>query len=184
MSINEVHPDFRLPWCTELLSSPGITLDSEAGFKYKYRGQSVSNAIFERTLFTPSNIRAHIGFMRPSSEPDSVLGVEVGLLMSVGDGIDGAKGRAHGGFNSLVLDQLSGSAAQLTRSAEPVPPATATLNVVFKAPVPTPSVVLCRGWATKVEGRKVWTKAVLEDGKGKVYASCTSLFIAMRSSAL
>ncbi len=184
MSANEVHHDFRLPWCTELLSSPGIRVDSEVGYKYKYRGQSVSNAMFERTLFTPSNIHARIGFQRPSREPDAVLGSEVGLLMSIGSGIDGAEGRAHGGFNSVVLDQLSGSAAQLSRPADPVPPATATLNVEFKAPVLMPCVALCRGWVTKVEGRKVWTKAVLEDGKGKVYASGTALFITTRTSAL
>ena len=56
------------------------------------------------------------------------------------------------------------------------------MTVDYKAPIDTPGVVLCRGWAVEVSGRKVWAKAVIEDGAGKVLAAGKALFISARES--
>ncbi len=61
-------------------------------------------------------------------------------------------------------------------------PATATMTVDYKAPIDTPGVVLCRGWAEEVSGRKIWVKAVVEDGEGRVLVTGKALFIASRDS--
>lgn len=60
--------------------------------------------------------------------------------------------------------------------------ATAELGVKYERPLPIPSVVLCRSWVERMEGRKVWLKGVLEDGKGVVFARGQSLFIMFRES--
>ena len=58
--------------------------------------------------------------------------------------------------------------------------ATAELTVKYERPLPIPGVVLCRSWVEKTDGRKVWVKGVLEDGKGLVFARGQSLFIRFR----
>jgi acyl-coenzyme A thioesterase PaaI-like protein len=139
--------------------------------------------MFEYTLYTPRGIRASLSFRRPCTEPDSILGVEECLLLSVGDGLDGKKGRAHGGFNSLMLDHISGAAAYNVRP-DPIPPATATITVDFKAPIATPCVVLCRGWVIETSGRKIWVKGLIEGEGGSVCASSRSLFISARPTEM
>jgi len=88
-----------------------------------------------------------------------------------------------GGFNSLILDQLCGSAA-FEAAKNAIPPATATLSVDYLAPVSTPCVVLARAWLLEMVGRKIWVRGVLEDGDGKLLASGKALFIAPRSATL
>jgi acyl-CoA thioesterase FadM len=84
-------------------------------------------------------------------------------------------GRAHGGFNALILDQITGSTASVISGS--FAPATATMTVDYKAPINTPGVVLCRCWAVEKQGRKTWLKARIEDGEGKLLASAKALFI-------
>ena len=168
------HPDFNLPWCQAILRDPSIDVSSET--PKRFQDKTVSNSMFRETLYTDRGIRAHLSLKRPCTEPDAVMGEENCFVLSVGPAIDGKTGRAHGGFNSLVLDQISGSCAHWAKP-DPIPPATATMTVDFKAPVETPCVLLSRAWICEVSGRKVWVKAVLEDGQGHVYATSRALFI-------
>ena len=105
------------------------------------------------------------------------------MLLSLGHDIDGKHGRAHGGFDSLVLDTITG---HVSHHAVPsrLPPATATLTVDFHAAVNTPGVVLARAWVIEITGRKIWARGVIEDGDGKALASGKALFIVPRDSAL
>ncbi|KAL2044564.1 hypothetical protein ABVK25_012374 [Lepraria finkii] len=119
----------------------------------------------------PDCIRAHITFTRPTTNPSAIKGIEECWLLSVGSGVDGKAGRGHGGFNALVLDQISGSVSHYARPVR-IPPATATMTIDYKAPVETPCVVLLRAWIEELEGRKVWVRGVIEDGSGR--ALCTS----------
>jgi acyl-coenzyme A thioesterase PaaI-like protein len=102
--------------------------------------------------------------------------VEQCAFFSVGDGVDGKLGRAHGGFSSLVLDHVLGRTASVAGGV--TAPATATMTVDYKAPIDTPGVLLVRGWPTSVEGRKLWVKGRIEDCEGKVLAEGRALFIA------
>ena len=103
-------------------------------------------------------------------------------MLSIGSGIDGKSGRAHGGFNALILDQMTGTVASLV--SQSVAPATATMTVDYKAPIETPGVVLVRGWAVERSGRKTWVKATVEDGQGKVLTSGKALFIDPRPTRI
>lgn len=146
---------------------------------------SVNNQLFSVTLSNPQSnaLKSHIFIQRPCHEPTACVPspLEDVYLLSIGPGVDGAKGRAHGGFNSIVLDHITGTTAHRESGNTDPPCATAYLNVQYKAPVPTPCVLMARSWATRVEGRKVFVTGVLEDGDGQVYASAEALFVAPRA---
>lgn len=83
-----------------------------------------------------------------------------------------------------MLDHITGTTANRELGGTTPPPATAYLNVQYKAPVNTPCVLIARAWMTRMEGRKVFLKGVLEDGEGKVYATGEALYIGPRKGAL
>lgn len=171
------HPDFDVPWCKAILDS-NITIAEIPTERRVDDGpwdKSVTNSMFNQTLYTPYAIRAQINFKRPCTESDCINPWEYCYLLSVGSGIDGKTGRAHGGFNALILDQITGSMAALISGT--AAPATATMTVDYKAPINTPGVVLCRSWAVERQGRKTWLKATIEEGQGKVLAGAKALFI-------
>lgn len=177
------HPDFEIPWCKAILGSSDISIvdtpTDPASALRKPGKEDVSNTMFEQTLYTPHGIRAQINFKRPTSEPDAITPWEYCFLLSVGTGVDGKTGRAHGGFNALLLDNLTGTVASVAAGA--TAPATATLTVDYKAPIDTPGVILCRGWPVERQGRKTWVKARIEDGQGELLAGGKALFIDPRS---
>ena len=165
------HPDFQALWIKKLLSDPDLQWTQQVP-----RRDNTTNAMFEKTLAAPDCIKAHLSFYRPTKEPESIQPFEECFLMSIGNGIDGKAGRAHGGFDALVLDQISGSCAHHARP-DSIPPATATMTTDYKLPVSTPCVVLARSWMVEMQGRKLWIKAVMEDEQGRVLATAKTLFI-------
>jgi acyl-coenzyme A thioesterase PaaI-like protein len=168
------HPDFQAEWCQKIISDPEIKWIAEV--PRTYQNNTVSNSMFQHTLYTERGIKAHLSFYRPCKEPDAFLGVENCFLLSLGDGLDGKAGRCHGGFNSLVLDQVTGSCAHHSKP-DMIPPATATMTVDFKFPISTPCVVIARAWMIEITGRKMWVKGVIEDKDGNVCATAKSLFV-------
>ena len=138
--------------------------------------------MFEQTLYSDTGIRAQVNFTRPTQEADSITKHEYCYLLSIGSGLDGLSGRAHGGFNALIIDQMTGMTASHVSGS--FAPATATMTVDYKAPIDTPGIILCRGWPVEKTGRKNWVKAVLEDGTGSVLASGKALFISPRPDKL
>jgi acyl-coenzyme A thioesterase PaaI-like protein len=178
-----LHKDFEaLPWVHTVLSDSSVQIKEEVDQTRKQ--QSVApNPMFNKVLFRQGAISAHLNFKRSSREADAVGGHEECMLMSLGNDLDGKHGRAHGGFDSLVLDTMLGTVSNHAVVSR-LPPATATMTIDFHAPVNTPSVVLVRAWLLEVSGRKVWSRGVIEDGEGKVLASGKALFIVPRDSAL
>ena len=168
------HPDFQLPWCQKLIADPQKEWTVQV--PRPYLGGTVTNNMFEKTLGTPEAIRAHLSFNRPCREPDAVKGVEECWLLSCGPDVDGKAGRTHGGFNALVLDQISGSVSHHSRPT-PEPPATAYLNIDYKLPVATPGAILLRAWITQISGRKVYVSGVIQDGEGQALCTSRALFV-------
>ena len=184
MSDDEIHPDFQREWCLNILRGPSVVIIPQRTDPQSSGGnERVSNSMFEYTLYSERGIRAHLLLQRPTSEPDSILPTEDCMLISIGDGLDGKAGRAHGGFNALILDQISGGLAHRARPVR-IPPATATITIDYKAPISTPAVILLRAWAYELVGRKIWVKGVIEDEKGNLLASSKSLFIYARETDL
>lgn len=176
-----LHPDFDLPWCKTILTAPTVqSIDIPQRKSDGPIPPGLGVSLFIDTLYTDQAIRAHINFRRPTKEADAISSLESCSLLSLGTGIDGKKGRAHGGFNSLVIDHMTGMVA--AQESGTMAPATATMTVDYKAPIDTPGVILCRSWLVETSGRKNWVKATIEDGNGKVLALGKALFISARDS--
>jgi acyl-coenzyme A thioesterase PaaI-like protein len=176
----EIHPDLNLPWCQAILNSPDVTI-KDIPTANKPSDAHISNTMFAQTLYTGHGIRTQVNFERPTSEPDSIQPWEWCYLISLGTGLDGKTGRAHGGLNALLIDHITGTMASMIGRS--FAPATATMTVDYKAPVDTPGVVFCRAWAVERSGRKTWVKATVEAEGGRVLASGKALFIDPKPAA-
>ncbi|KAI5357561.1 Putative Thioesterase domain, HotDog domain superfamily [Septoria linicola] len=178
-ALGKEHPDFAISWTQKVLNGPELEIIPE--LPPGWQEGLVTNAMFDETLSHERGLRARVMFRRPCSESDSVSKWEHCYLLSVGHGIDGRTGRGHGGFSSLVLDHLTGTAAH-RENQRAEPPATATMTVDYKAPVSTPCVILARSWPIEISGRKIWLKGVLEDMNGRPYATAKALFVNPREA--
>jgi len=168
------------PIVNRIRRRPGPT-DSEA----------TRRAFLTSTLWTPTTIRASQCFYKgplpserwsgPPRTPESQDGLgSCKMLFSLGEGLTGGQaGSAHGGLMATLLDEALGMPVfvQTTTGC-----ATADLRVQYAKPLPLPGVVLCRSWILKVEGRKVWIEAVIEDGMGNTFAKGESLYIKLKSN--
>lgn len=169
------------PWCQEILKSGSIEIIPQPGRRPNNdeMRKIVSNTMMSQTLWTDQAIRAYVAFRRKTADGAVTYPYEYCLLLSLGDGCDGMVGRAHGGFNALVIDQLTGMCSEYAVTTD-IPPATARLAMNYRAPIKTPGIVLARATVSKVEGRKVTVKATIEDGKGGVFADGEVLYIIAR----
>ncbi|KAM3414474.1 hypothetical protein BST61_g9637 [Cercospora zeina] len=147
---------------------------------------STMQSLFSRTFATLDTLRACQAFTRSGdahsrgeSGASDHRKNETIVIISLGRGLDGHPGLAHGGTIAALFDECLGLAAVRTLSR---PSMTGQLTVEYKAPVPTPSVILVRCLAAKHEGRKAWISGTLEDGMGKVYAEGEALFIMQREN--
>lgn len=104
---------------------------------------------------------------------------ETRMLFSLGKGVHGHSGFSHGGFISILIDEVTGQTAAMIYGRGIF---TVELVIKFVKLLPTPSIVLCRGWIEKEQiGRKAWIKASIEDGEGGVFATGEALFIRERT---
>lgn len=175
------HPDFNASWCQTLLSDKTIQWPPKTSDDILQA--SGHNSLFEKTLYHPTGIRAHLAFRRPATEQDSLDTLEDCFLLSLGTDLDGKTGRAHGGLSGVICDHISGHAAvKIDPKGEP--PATATMTMDYLRPIETPCVVLARAWICEVSGRKVWVKAVVEDGEGRVLVRSKCLFVLARKEKI
>lgn len=171
--------EFNEPWCQRILQGPEIEIIDVPNADTPTGIPEISNTMFLRTLRQPDGIRAQIDFTRPICQPEGLTRREFCYLISIGDGVDGKTGRAHGGFNALVLDHMSGWVA--SHATGTMDPATATLTIDYKAPIETPGIILCRGWLLERSGRKIWVQAAIEDSSGKTLARSKALFVSARN---
>jgi len=65
----------------------------------------------------------------------------------------------------------------LNRFSSVGPCFTANLNVDYKKPLLTPAWVLVRAHVERVDGRKVYVHASVENGEGGIYAQAVVLFV-------
>lgn len=153
--------------------------------------KTVRRTFFTSTLWTPATIRASRLFYKspipptrwsgppPLPESQEDLGACM-MLCSLGGGLTGGQAdSAHGGLIATLLDEALGTPVfcQVLHGSM-----TADLKTQYVKPLPVPGVVLCRSWVEKEEGRKVWSKAVIEDGNGDVYARGESLYIKLKAN--
>lgn len=145
-------------------------------------------SFFTRTLWTKDTVRACQAFYKGpmmrerwagavrSGDARAGLGA-IHVLYSLGSGLDGHAGHAHGGFVAVLLDEAMGLPAYIQMRNGCV---TAYMRTDFKRGVPTPGVVMCSALVEKVEGRKMLVRASLGDGKGTTFATGEALYIMLR----
>ena len=112
------------------------------------------------------------------------------MLLSLGRGVEGIAGTAHGGIIALMLDEVMAHLASEIFGRDNI--ITKSLNVEFKRRLDTPRVVLARacmeGGEEEGKGggfggedrRKVKISGRIEDGEGGVFAEGTSVFVKLR----
>lgn len=161
------------PWAVKLFSDP--TLQAFADESRIVKPTNTGDTFVARTLATEDTIAAWQSFYRIPS-PGSTIQGETITILKLGSGVNGHVDICHGGFVSLLLDEVIGTAAGHIRPQDKTT-MTAYLNVDYKEPVPTPGLVLCRAWVERTEGRKMYGRGTVEDGEGTIMATGEALFI-------
>lgn len=123
-----------------------------------------------RDSITPSVLSKEEQVWSPT-DPDTP---EMIILVSIGQDLDGAVRRLHGGITATLLDQVMG---HLVAYVYDNTCATADLNTKYKVAVTTPCVLLCRAKMIRNKGRWVETVGWIEDGQGKVFAEGKGSFV-------
>ncbi|KAF8852333.1 hypothetical protein BDZ45DRAFT_600065 [Acephala macrosclerotiorum] len=165
-------------WARRMFEDPSLTpFINDSRVLKSHTGDSFC----AQTLNSPETISAWQSFYKFPSATSSNEKTEILTLLKLGTGVNGHRDICHGGFVSLLLDEVIGSAAENVRP-EDKSTMTAYLKVDYRAPVRTPGVVLCRGWLEKKEGKKIWARGTVEveggeGGKLKVAADGEALFI-------
>ncbi|KAJ1326072.1 acyl-coenzyme A thioesterase THEM4 [Microdochium nivale] len=115
--------------------------------------------------------------------------VQTRTLVQVEDKVGGWPGVVHGGVTSFLLDECSALVLRMRRFVDkdpallPTGSMTAGLNVSFRAPVPTPGVLLVTATLRRIEGRKYFVDAELTaggEGEGAVLASSAAVFVVIK----
>lgn len=180
------------PWCHIVLDKPALVPIST---NWTVPWPDAPSTFLRCTLHSFDAILAKQSYYRPAEDCESAdlitndsvdlhrPGGELWTLYSVGSGADSHTGVSHGGFITTLLDQQMGSLVRL--SSRFGTPHTVNLNVDFKGLLRTPSVVLCRAWFLRAEGRKLKLKAVLQrDTDVPLIATAEALFISPKKSKM
>lgn len=170
----------QFPWCVKIYENsallPVITVN-------QHSWSDVPSTFMWLCLGAPDALLAAQSFWKvgdtlPESPPDKRT--ELWTLYSFGRAVESFLHVAHGGFLASLLDQQTGSIV-ITHPIS-TNPRTVSSTIKYHRALRTPGAVLCRSWISKVEGRKVWAKAVLEDGNGALVAEMEALWNSLRAS--
>ncbi|KAG6363903.1 hypothetical protein INS49_009006 [Diaporthe citri] len=176
-----------IPWCLKHLQPPDTELIITSAYS-RSRKPNSEDALFSGTINSPSTLSHFILFYPRPTEPRSVL-PEIKGLITLGGDLDGHPGICHGGIVATIFDEVLGYAAPAGRLAgegqgaggRPVPSyVTAYLNTTYLRPVRTPGTILVVASTTRVEGRKIWVEASMEDGRGDKLARAEALFVEVK----
>ncbi|CAK4085699.1 unnamed protein product [Aphanomyces euteiches] len=97
-----------------------------------------------------------------------------------GDELCSGQGIVHGGCLSTVFDEMLGATLIWATERAAV---TASLTVNFRRSFPAGRSALFYTDVDKIDGRKVYLKARLEDNNGVVYADSSALFVSPKPKA-
>jgi acyl-coenzyme A thioesterase PaaI-like protein len=178
------HPGgFSSPWAQAIIEDP-LWEPVVTYSRVAHPSRGTENAFLAQSLNGPECVRAVLSFHRfprSTSCPPAAASYahhEARMIFSLGSGLDGHSGFAHGAVIGLLIDEVMGQCVATVFGRSIV---TAELNVQFKKMLPTPSVVLCRAWIEEEPaGRKIRLKATVEDGEGGLFATGGGLFILVK----
>jgi thioesterase superfamily protein 4 len=184
------HIDYfkTIPWCCKIIDNPLYTTSPTNSRLPK--PSTTEDSFFAETLQTGRTIRKCLTLNTlPQTTDNTELPIHSVLtFFELGNGVNGFPNIAHGGFVATLLDELMGILLSVNQEYNhrergeklEMDYMTAYLNMKYSAPLRTPGVVLGRAWVDKVESRKIWIRAVLEDEEGKGLTSAECLFVKAR----
>jgi len=95
---------------------------------------------------------------------------------NIAENYEGPPGYLHGGMIATLLDEAMSKANR----ARGVTAMTRQMQIEYLRPVPSNAPIRIEGRVTRSEGRKHWTEAHIQNAEGKVLATATGLFIAIK----
>lgn len=112
----------------------------------------------------------------------------VHTLFSLGRALSGYEGLIHGGVTATMMDEAMGTVNEINsvlgkdglvyRHSS----VTAEMRIKYLRPVPAPGVVCVTAWTEGIEGRKTRMACEVKDGEGRVLATGSSTWVALKPS--
>jgi acyl-coenzyme A thioesterase PaaI-like protein len=118
---------------------------------------------------------SHSEVTQVPAKPDTVMLLQLGR-----PGLDGHPSVIHGGMACAILDEMMGLCIMLHHQKVSGPRDslfTVSLNVTYRAQVPTPSDVMVRCWLVGREGRKWLSRGQIVDKDGNVLTEGEGMWV-------
>jgi len=103
-------------------------------------------------------------------------GEEILAVVVFGKALNGHPKVVHGGITALVFDNSFG---WLFLCLEKPLAVTANLSINYRSPLAANTTCVLKAKIDRIEGRKMFMSAILEDTKGKLIAESTTLFLSI-----
>ncbi|KAF2786253.1 hypothetical protein K505DRAFT_260264 [Melanomma pulvis-pyrius CBS 109.77] len=198
-----------IPWCATVLNDPSIILFTPpCRLQVDEHGNCPTQDQLVRRTFHNSDGIPHIVAFHPKHcarsvhAPSSTKGLRflvdsITLMLDLRSGLNGYNGGAHGGLIATIIDEAMGTLIfqnhevykEMEERKEAVPGHvlnmhglalfTATMNVRYEKPVGTPQVVLAIASLDRIEGRKVYLRVVIQDGRAKPLARGEGIWLSV-----
>ncbi|EIT74777.1 hypothetical protein Ao3042_08619 [Aspergillus oryzae 3.042] len=151
-------------------------------FVTRYDKGDLSNKFFSNAINTNDTIPRILALMRKeyflpslltvkkeSDQPEGLEEPHFVAFCQLESGVNRYINITHGGVLAALLDETLGLCA------EPY------LEVDYRSPVPTPSMIVIKTWVKRTEGRKWFLEAHVLDHEGSMTATARSLYIRLKS---
>lgn len=169
----------KIPWCSELLNDKNLTAYISPSRRIKPDG---ADKLFNSTLNTKSTIAEYVALYQQPQNQDAPI-KELKAILTLGSDVNGFPNICHGGIVATLLDEVMGELINVNlkhRTIKRTSYMTGYLNTSYKGKVTTPGTYLVVARMSKVDGRKLFISATVEDGKGSVLTKGEGLFIGLR----
>ena len=184
------------PWCRSIVEDPAYVPSPVRS--RRTLGSSTEHSLFGITLYTDTTIRACLNFWRQgipstsSNEADLSADAshlplstenELTMLVSLGPHMNSHPDILHGGIAVMLMDEAVGFCVLAELKLES---GVGSGIFTYSGVVKTPGIVRVRAWKDTTDlkqgekwgdGRKLWTKACIEDGEGSILVEGKYLFM-------
>lgn len=169
----------QVPWCAELLKDQDLTAYIPPSRRLQPDG---ADRLYASTLNTKTTISEYVAIYAPPRDTDAPI-TELKAILTLGSDLNGFPGVCHGGIVATILDEVMGELITVNlkhRTIRRTSYMTAYLNTSYKGKVSTPGTVLVVARMSKLDGRKLFISATVEDGEGAVLTKGDALFIGLK----
>lgn len=169
----------KIPWCAELLKDEKLTVYISPSTRVK---PDFEDSLFSSTLNSNTTVADYVVLYRqPQSRSAPIM--ELKCILALGSDVNGFPNVCHGGIVATLLDEVMGELTTINKKHRTIKDGsymTAYLNTSYKGKVATPGTFLVVARMSRMDGRKVFISATVEDGEGGVLARGEALFIRLR----